>query len=83
MRKLLIKCSCSFNRSKLSMSEKTRPLRLERQENGPEKTPSRQYKYEALFNCRSDKARVGGGLCLRTVPGPRELRGPEPHPTFR
>lgn len=62
MKKLLIKCSCSFNRSKLSMSEKTRPLRLERQENGPEKTPSRQYKYEALFNCRLDKAGVGGSL---------------------
>lgn len=81
MKKLLIKCSCSFNRSKSSMYEKTRPLWLERQGNGPEKTPSCQYKYEALFNCRSDKGL--GYLCLRTIPGPRELWGPGPHPTFR
>ena len=30
------------------------------------------------------RTRPGWGvLCLRTIPGPRELWGPEPHPTFR
>ena len=61
--------------------KKTSPCDWRGRGNGPDKSLPANTNMKLCLTV--GQTRGVGGLCLRTIPGPRELWGPEPHPTFR